>query len=227
MSRHGCFHEFPSDCFIPFPSGAASSADRECALCSHLLDAARAAFAAAGWAAAASALPAALPPPPPPPPEPEPEIAAGGTAGCAAAPLAPCWGPHLHRWGGAFPLPGSAAPPGASGAPGSSSLGSSSLGGGFLGADDSFLPAARIAFCGDFCSTVTAPTPPPAAAADAGEGSALVPERAGTVEGALLSGASAAARLFEFAVAAEFGAGAKEGRTPLGSTAAAIPAGRL
>ena len=43
------------------------------------------------------------------------------------------WGPHLHRWGGAFPA------------------------GPFLPAADAFAPSARVAFCGDFVD-VGAPT---------------------------------------------------------------------
>eukprot|EP00326_Haptolina_ericina_P035211 CAMPEP_0181252078 /NCGR_PEP_ID=MMETSP1096-20121128/47265_1 /TAXON_ID=156174 ORGANISM="Chrysochromulina ericina, Strain CCMP281" /NCGR_SAMPLE_ID=MMETSP1096 /ASSEMBLY_ACC=CAM_ASM_000453 /LENGTH=111 /DNA_ID=CAMNT_0023349797 /DNA_START=17 /DNA_END=352 /DNA_ORIENTATION=+ len=62
---------------------------------------------------------------------------------------APSWGPHLHRWGGAFP------------------------GSGMLDESLAFVPSARVAFCGDFV-----------------EG-----HRAGSVEGAYLSGLSTAALL--------------------------------
>ena len=78
----------------------------------------------------------------------------GGSA--ATAPLrSPAWGPHLHRWGSAFPE-----------AP-------------LLPEAHSLVPSARVAFCGDFVETE-------------GEGGAA---RAGSVEGAALSGLRLAEQL--------------------------------
>jgi len=65
--------------------------------------------------------------------------------------IKPAWGPHLHRWGSAFP-----------GEP-------------LLAAEHAFLPSAHVAFSGDFVAA----------------------ERAGTVEGAVLSGLSTAAKIAE------------------------------
>lgn len=63
----------------------------------------------------------------------------------------PAWGPHLHRWGAAFP-----------GVP-------------LLAPEHALVPSARVAFCGDFVAGA----------------------RAGSVEGAVLSGLNTAAQLAE------------------------------
>ena len=78
----------------------------------------------------------------------------GGSAATAAL-RSPAWGPHLHRWGSAFPD-----------AP-------------LLPEAHSLVPSARVAFCGDFVETE-------------GEGGAA---RAGSVEGAALSGLRLAEQL--------------------------------
>ena len=52
----------------------------------------------------------------------------GGLLGPAAAMRSPAWGPHLHRWGAAFPD-----------AP-------------LLPEGRAVVPSARVAFCGDFAS---------------------------------------------------------------------------
>tara|TARA_B100000795_G_scaffold240704_1_gene203028 strand:- start:329 stop:616 length:288 start_codon:yes stop_codon:yes gene_type:complete len=78
----------------------------------------------------------------------------GGSAATAAL-RSPAWGPHLHRWGSAFPD-----------AP-------------LMPEAHSLVPSARIAFCGDFVETE-------------GEGGAA---RAGSVEGAALSGLRLAEQL--------------------------------
>mmetsp|Transcript_33449 Transcript_33449/g.66598 ORF Transcript_33449/g.66598 Transcript_33449/m.66598 type:complete len:548 (-) Transcript_33449:304-1947(-) len=87
-------------------AGASSDVGKEQAIVAELVAECRRVFKAAGWDAAAAALPS---------PVPNPNEHDGAM-----------WGPHLHRWGNAFP----------SGAP--------------LPADLALCEDARVLFCGDF-----------------------------------------------------------------------------
>ena len=129
-----------------------SDAAREADIVGGLVDECRAIFTAAGWHAAAEALP-------------------DGSSGPNPGPPASCsWGPHLHRWGSAFP----------SGEP--------------LSSDAAFVSGAQVAFCGDFIAT-DSPLVEAAAAAAGGEKSAAPAIRMGGVESAVLSGMHTARRL--------------------------------